>query len=83
LIIIVSIVIYYVVGVFQGIHITPESVQGIRDMIKKEYGVEYSDQEVWEATHNLLGAFEWLLEQDRKQHPENYKKLDIENTEQK
>lgn len=52
-------------------------------MIKKEYGVEYSDQEVWEATHNLLGAFEWLLEQDRKQHPENYKKLDIENTEQK
>jgi hypothetical protein len=38
------------------------------------YGVEYSDKEAWEATHNLLGAFDWLLKQDMKQHPENYTK---------
>ncbi len=44
--------------------------------MKKEYGVEYSDEEAWEATHNFLGAFEWLLKQDMKQHPENYKKKD-------
>ncbi len=56
------------------VHITPETVENFKQMFKKEYGVEYSDQEAWEATHNLLGAFEWLLEQDKKQHPENYKK---------
>jgi len=56
------------------VHITPETVENFKQMFKKQYGVEYSDKEAWEATHNLLGAFEWLLKEDRKQHPENYQK---------
>jgi hypothetical protein len=56
------------------VHITPETVESFKQMFKKQYGVEYSDKEAWEATHNLLGAFEWLLKEDRKQHPENYQK---------
>jgi hypothetical protein len=43
-------------------------------MFKEQYGVEYSDSEAWEATHNLLGAFDWLLKQDVKQNPHLYKK---------
>jgi hypothetical protein len=43
-------------------------------MFKEKYGVEYSDSEAWEATHNLLGAFDWLLKQDMKQNPHLYKK---------
>jgi hypothetical protein len=56
------------------VHIAPETVQNFKQMFKKEYGVEYSDSEAWEATHNLLNVFDWLLKEDRKQHPENYKK---------
>ena len=54
-------------------HITSETVEKFKKMFKKEYGVEYSDEEAKEATENLLNVFEWLLKQDRKQHPENYK----------
>lgn len=56
------------------VHLTPETVENFKEMFKKEYGVEYSDKEAFEATHNLVGAFEWLLKEDRKQHPENYQK---------
>jgi hypothetical protein len=49
------------------VHITPETVEKFKQIFKDNYGVEYSDQEAWEATHNLLGVFEWLLEEDRKQ----------------
>ena len=56
------------------VHITPETVENFKQMFKREYGVEYSDSEAWEATHNLLNTFDWLLTEDRKQHPENYKK---------
>ena len=54
------------------VHITSETVERFKQMFKREYGVEYSDQEAWEATHNLVGAFDLLLQMDRKQHPENY-----------
>ena len=56
------------------VHIAPETVERFKKMFKREYGVEYTDKEAWEATHNLLGAFDWLLKEDRKQHPENYRK---------
>lgn len=56
------------------IDIDPKTVDGFRKMFKREYGVDYSDQEAWEATNNLLGLFNLLLQMDRKQHPENYKK---------
>lgn len=56
------------------VHIAPETVEKFKKMFKEEYGVDYSDQEAWEATYNLLGAFEWLLKEDMKQNPENYKK---------
>jgi hypothetical protein len=60
------------------VHITSETVKNFKEMFKKEYGVDYSDQEAWEATHNLIGAFDLLLQMDRKQHPENYKKRNSE-----
>jgi protein-tyrosine-phosphatase len=49
------------------VHITPETVESFKQLFKKEYGVEYSDKEAWEATHNLLGFFDLLLKMDRKQ----------------
>lgn len=57
------------------VHITPETVASFKKMFKEKYGVEYSDSEAWEATHNLLGAFDWLLKQDMKQNPHLYKKI--------
>lgn len=56
------------------VHITQETVASFKKMFKEKYGVEYSDSEAWEATHNLLGAFDWLLKQDMKQNPHLYKK---------
>lgn len=56
------------------VHINKETVESFKQLFKEEYGVEYTDQEAWEASHNLLGAFEWLLKEDQKQHPENYQK---------
>lgn len=56
------------------VHISPETVASFKKMFKEQYGVEYSDSEAWEATHNLLGAFDWLLKQDMKQNPHLYKK---------
>ena len=56
------------------VHISPETVASFKKMFKEQYGVEYSDSETWEATHNLLGAFDWLLKQDMKQNPHLYKK---------
>ena len=54
------------------VHITPETVENFKQMFKKEYGVEYSDQEAWEAAHNLIGFFDLLLKVDRRENPENY-----------
>jgi hypothetical protein len=56
------------------VHISSETVSKFKKMFNEEYGADYSDSEAWEATHNLLGAFDWLLKQDMKQNPENYKK---------
>jgi hypothetical protein len=56
------------------VHISPETVAKFKKMFKEEYGADYSDAEAWEATHNLLGAFDWLLKQDMKQNPHLYKK---------
>ncbi|MCL5012220.1 MAG: hypothetical protein M1320_02225 [Patescibacteria group bacterium] len=55
------------------VNINLETVAEFRKMFKEQYGVEYSDKEAWEATHNLLGFFDLLLEMDREQHPENYR----------
>lgn len=56
------------------VHIAPESVEHFKKMFKEKYSVEYSGGEAWKATHNLLGAFDWLLKQDMKQNPHLYKK---------
>lgn len=56
------------------VHISSEIVENFKQMFKREHEVEYSDKEAWDATHNLLSAFEWLLKEDRKQNPENYAK---------
>lgn len=35
-------------------------------------GKVLTEQEVFEAKHDLLGAFSWLLEMDRKYNPKLY-----------
>lgn len=35
-------------------------------------GQQLSDQQVYEAKQDLLGAFGWLLEMDKKYNPELY-----------
>lgn len=49
------------------VYISPETVERFKKMFKEEYGVEYSNKEAWEATHNFLGFFDLLLKLDRKQ----------------
>jgi len=55
------------------IDISPETVEKFKQIFKDKYGVEYSDQKAREATANLVAVFDWLLKEDQKQHPENYK----------
>ena len=59
------------------VQITPEAVENFKVVFKKEYGVEYSDKEAWEATHNLLGFFELLLKVNRRLNPKRYAKRKI------
>ena len=61
------------------VHLTSETVERWKKIFKEQYGVEYSDAEAWEATHNLLGAFDWLLKQDMKQNPHLYKKINSDS----
>lgn len=49
------------------VQIDYKTVEKFKKIFKERYGVEHSDQEAWEATHNLLGVFEWLLKEDLKQ----------------
>ena len=56
------------------VQISPEGVQRFKKIFNEEYGANYSNKEAYEATYNLVGAFSILLEEDKKQHPENYTK---------
>lgn len=56
------------------VYISAETVQKFKELFKKEYGVDYTDEEAYEASHNLIGVFDWLLKQDMKQNPHLYKK---------
>lgn len=56
------------------VHITPKTVAKFKKMFKEEYGVDYTDKEAYEASHNLLSIFDWLLKQDIEQNPDRYKK---------
>lgn len=63
------------------VRVSPESVEEFKRIVKEEYGVEYSDQEAWEASHNLVGFFDLLIKMDQKQNPENYTKKENSETE--
>ena len=56
------------------VHISPETVAKFKKMFKEEYGADYSDEEAFEATHNLIGFFSLLLKIDRRTNPHLYKK---------
>jgi hypothetical protein len=43
------------------VDISLETVVEFRKVLKEECWADYSNAEAWEATHNLLGAFDWLL----------------------
>ena len=47
--------------------LSKKTVEEFREIFKKEYGVEYSDQEAWEAAHNFVGFFDLLLKIDHRQ----------------
>ncbi len=52
----------------------PRNRWKIQKDVKGTVRGEYSDKEAWEATHNLLGALDLLLEMDRKQQKQNSEK---------
>lgn len=43
-----------------------------KEIMQKLCGKELTEQEIFEAKHDLLGAFGWLLEMDKKYNPELY-----------
>jgi hypothetical protein len=43
-----------------------------RAWLEKLCSKPLTDQEAFEAKHDLLGAFGWLLEMDRKHNPQLY-----------
>lgn len=44
------------------VHLTQEDVDRFNDTFEKEFGTKYSNEEAWEATHNLVGFFKLLTE---------------------
>jgi hypothetical protein len=55
--------------------ISPEHIQEFKELMKKEYGVEYTDAEAHEAATNLVGYFEVLMKMDYEQKQKANKKL--------
>ena len=51
---------------------TKDRVVGDRAILEKICSKELTDQEVFEAKQDLLGAFGWLLEMDQKYNPQLY-----------
>lgn len=51
-----------------------DSILNFQKFIKNKYSVSYSEKETEEALCNLVNVFKWLLEEDRKQNPNKYKK---------
>lgn len=49
------------------VELSKETIEEFKAIFKKEYGVEYTDQEAWEAANNLVGFFDLLLKLDHKQ----------------
>ena len=43
-----------------------------KEIMQKLCGKELSEQQIFEAKQDLLGAFGWLIEMDRKYNPELY-----------
>lgn len=44
--------------------ISKENMEKFKKLFKEEYGVEYTDQEAYEAASNLVGFFKLLHEID-------------------
>jgi len=55
-------------------NLSDEDVLRWQKNFKDNWGVSYTLEETAEATHNLLGFFQLLLECDIKQNPYLYKK---------
>lgn len=47
--------------------LSKQSIEEFKQIIKEEYGVEYTDEEAWEASRNLVNYFQLLWEMDQKQ----------------
>jgi len=43
-----------------------------KEIMQKLSGQTLTEQEVFEARQDLLGAFAWLVEQDKRQNPHLY-----------
>ena len=48
--------------------ISPKHIQEFKELMKKEYGVEYTDAQATEGATNLLGLFEVLYEVSKKDY---------------
>lgn len=49
---------------FSTVVLDNQAVNKFRELIKREYGVEYIDEEAAEAAENLVGYFKTLIEID-------------------
>jgi len=47
--------------------ISPKHIEEFKKLMKKEYGVEYTNAEAHEAATNLVGFFEVLMKMDYEQ----------------
>ncbi len=48
------------------IPLSDESITEFKKIFKNEYGVEYSDEEAYDAAHDLVGFFDFLIRLDER-----------------
>jgi len=53
------------------VQLSQESVQEFKKLMEREFGVEYSDAEAYEAAHNLVGLYTLLWKIDQRTKSEN------------
>lgn len=53
--------------------LSKQSIEEFKQIFKEEYGVEYTDDEAWEASHNLVSFFSLLMQIDQRNKGKNSK----------
>lgn len=62
--------------------ITPKLLEELKQIMKEEYGVEYTDAEAHEAATNLVGYFDLLIKMDYEQKQKEKTKQELSGSSQ-